>query len=338
APATVEARLGALSGEGLTGAIVMRDAAGAVVVRLDGVHVRRVARERLAPAVSPLLDLVWEEAASATQDAPPAGGAAVGDGPHAAVLRRRLAAEGVRIHGAAFEPTSADADVGVLDLRALDLAEEARSPLDALVGATSPALDLLRRADGRRVVVVTRGAHAVHAHERPDPRAAAVDGLAAGAAAEAAPGRVRRVALDPALAVDHSAPAPAATLASPDALVALRAGRRHVPRLARVEAATGPRRVEVAERGSLASVRIVALARRKPAEGDVEIAVRAAALSFRDVLGALARLPGPVAPLGLECAGVVEEVGPGVAHLRRGDHVLALAPGSLATHVTCPAG
>src|SRR5262249_20820944 len=73
-------------------------------------------------------------------------------------------------------------------------------------------------------------------------------------------------------------------------------------------------------------------------EGDVEIAVRAAALSFRDVLGALARLPGPVAPLGLECAGVVEEVGPGVAHLRRGDHVLALAPGSLATHVTCPAG
>src|SRR5262249_55180247 len=80
---------------------------------------------------------------------------------------------------------------------------------------------------------------------------------------------------------------------SPDALVALRAGGRHVPRLARVEAATGPRRVEVAERGSLASVRIVALARRKPAEGDVEIAVRAAALSFRDVLGALARLPGP---------------------------------------------
>src|SRR5262249_55180246 len=98
--------------------------------------------------------------------------------------------------------------------------------LDALVGATSPALDLLRRADGRRVVVVTRGAHAVHAHERPDPRAAAVDGLAAGAAAEAAPGRVRRVDLDPALPVDDSAAALAATFAG----CAGRAARGRPPR------------------------------------------------------------------------------------------------------------
>jgi NADPH:quinone reductase-like Zn-dependent oxidoreductase/acyl carrier protein len=73
--------------------------------------------------------------------------------------------------------------------------------------------------------------------------------------------------------------------------------------------------------------------RRAPAAGEVEIAVRATALNFRDVLNTLGLYPGDPGPLGGECAGTVVAVGPGVAELRPGDEVIALAGGSFASHV-----
>jgi NADPH:quinone reductase-like Zn-dependent oxidoreductase/acyl carrier protein len=63
------------------------------------------------------------------------------------------------------------------------------------------------------------------------------------------------------------------------------------------------------------------------------VAVRASGLNFRDVLNALGTYPGPPGPLGDECAGTVTAVGPGVADIAPGDDVLAVASGSLATHV-----
>ncbi|MEU9558388.1 SDR family NAD(P)-dependent oxidoreductase [Streptomyces fumanus] len=81
-----------------------------------------------------------------------------------------------------------------------------------------------------------------------------------------------------------------------------------------------------------------------PADGEVTIAVEAAALNYRDVMlavgllppGAEAPLPGGPAP-GLECAGTVTSVGGAVTGLRPGDRVYALAPRSLGSHVTVDA-
>ncbi|MEU9124410.1 SDR family NAD(P)-dependent oxidoreductase [Streptomyces sp. NPDC048506] len=73
--------------------------------------------------------------------------------------------------------------------------------------------------------------------------------------------------------------------------------------------------------------------------GQVAIAVRAAALNYRDILEVVGLLPaeaeeitGGRAGLGLECAGIVTAVGDGVASLRAGDRVFAVAPNSFSTH------
>ncbi|MBA0051258.1 SDR family NAD(P)-dependent oxidoreductase [Streptomyces sp. AJS327] len=61
------------------------------------------------------------------------------------------------------------------------------------------------------------------------------------------------------------------------------------------------------------------------ASGEVRVAVRAAGLNFRDVMVALGMYPGRAA-LGAEGAGVVTEVGSGVAELAVGDRVMGLMP------------
>jgi phthiocerol/phenolphthiocerol synthesis type-I polyketide synthase C len=80
--------------------------------------------------------------------------------------------------------------------------------------------------------------------------------------------------------------------------------------------------------------------RAAPGPNEVEIAVVATGLNFRDVMWALSLLPdemieqGGASPaLGCECAGEVTRVGTAVRHLRPGDHVAAFANGAFATHV-----
>ncbi|MDA2804025.1 type I polyketide synthase [Nocardiopsis suaedae] len=85
------------------------------------------------------------------------------------------------------------------------------------------------------------------------------------------------------------------------------------------------------------------------APGMVAIDVRAAALNYRDVMRASGLLPAELVEgthtehgLGLECAGVVSAVGPGVRSVAPGDRVMAIAPHSLASqaltfeHALCP--
>ncbi len=81
--------------------------------------------------------------------------------------------------------------------------------------------------------------------------------------------------------------------------------------------------------------------RSKPRAGEVEVAVEAAGLNFRDLMWSLALLPEDMleggfsgATLGLECAGRVVRVGAGVEKLKVGDRVMAFAPSSFATYVT----
>ena len=78
-----------------------------------------------------------------------------------------------------------------------------------------------------------------------------------------------------------------------------------------------------------------------PGPGEVGIAVRASAVNRADLLqrrGAYPPPPGASEVLGLECAGVVEAVGEGVAGLRPGDEVCALlAGGGYAERAVAPA-
>jgi len=79
---------------------------------------------------------------------------------------------------------------------------------------------------------------------------------------------------------------------------------------------------------------------RSVGTGQVEIEVHAAGLNFRDVMWAMGLFPeealidgfaGPT--FGLECAGIVRSIGPGVTGLAVGDRVMGFAPASLGTRV-----
>lgn len=81
--------------------------------------------------------------------------------------------------------------------------------------------------------------------------------------------------------------------------------------------------------------------RRPPEHDEIEIAVDAAGLNFRDVMWSLSILPEEIledgyagATLGLECAGRVVRIGSGVERFQIGDRVMAFAKSALATHVT----
>lgn len=122
--------------------------------------------------------------------------------------------------------------------------------------------------------------------------------------------------------------------------VAFRSGQRLVRRLQRTPAnrltgANSSRVLEIAERGSLDGLRLAQRPRRSPARGEVEIAVRAAGLNFRDVLNTLDLYPSQP-PLGAECTGVVCRLGEGVLEFEVGQRVAVLAAETLADFVTAP--
>lgn len=75
---------------------------------------------------------------------------------------------------------------------------------------------------------------------------------------------------------------------------------------------------------------LAVVARPEPAQGEVLIRVAAAGVNRPDLTqraGFYPPPPGAPETLGLEVAGVVEHVGPGVARWREGDEVCALLPG-----------
>jgi NADPH:quinone reductase-like Zn-dependent oxidoreductase/acyl carrier protein len=87
-----------------------------------------------------------------------------------------------------------------------------------------------------------------------------------------------------------------------------------------------------------------AIERTAPTGDEVEIAIEATGLNFRDLMWMLSLLPddiledgftGPT--LGLECAGRVLRTGPLVKGLEVGDRVVALAAAAFATHATISA-
>jgi NADPH:quinone reductase-like Zn-dependent oxidoreductase/acyl carrier protein len=110
------------------------------------------------------------------------------------------------------------------------------------------------------------------------------------------------------------------------------------------EAAVPAVRLQPGPQGAMAGFDWVESARRAPGPGEIEIAIDAAGLNFRDVMLASGLLNDDVlddglagAVLGFECAGHVARVGEGVAHLQPGDAVMGCGRESFATYVTADA-
>jgi len=137
-----------------------------------------------------------------------------------------------------------------------------------------------------------------------------------------------------------------------DDQVALRAGVRYVARLERWREQSANRltipdadafRLSISDDGILENLSLQPASPGDPGPDEVEIQVLACGLNFRDVLHALALLPGdhehrPVDPraaflIGSECSGKVVQVGNRVRDLKAGDEVVALANGCMATRV-----
>jgi acyl transferase domain-containing protein/NADPH-dependent curcumin reductase CurA/acyl carrier protein len=97
------------------------------------------------------------------------------------------------------------------------------------------------------------------------------------------------------------------------------------------DAARGATRLEFPTPGEAEGARLAAVERTAPGAGQVEIAVRAAALNFSDAL----KVTGvqPDAPFGMECAGVITRIGDGVVSFAVGDEVIAISPDSFRSHV-----
>ncbi|MFC8917774.1 SDR family NAD(P)-dependent oxidoreductase [Streptomyces sp. NPDC057116] len=199
------------------------------------------------------------------------------------------------------------------------------------------------------VWLVTRPSGLFPAPEKPAfPGDAAVWGMARSLANEQPGLGIRRVSLDRRGEPDADARRLAAELLAPgdeDEIVLTRGGR-FVPRethtrpgLTPVTTPAGAFTLRVCDPGLNYRLTWERTAPARPGPGQVAVAVRAAGLNYRDTLEANGLLPQeavegtPTAEgAGMECAGVVTEVGPGVTRWTVGDRVFGLAPAALASH------
>jgi myxalamid-type polyketide synthase MxaB len=212
-------------------------------------------------------------------------------------------------------------------------------------------------AEPPRVWLVTRAAQAVDPTQKSlEVAAASLWGLGRVIAIEQPELRCVRIDMDPGTP-DGELEALFLDLWLPDRedQLAYRQGARYAARLVPLTdrptksslPPNAPFRLQLKNLGVLDDLEIGPLVRRGPGPGEVEIGVRAAGLNFRDVLRALGMFRqyeesiglGSVGPstFGFECSGTVTAIGEGVRDFAVGDDVLAVATGSLSSHVTLPA-
>lgn len=268
-------------------------------------------------------------------DGDPALASAVADALHEAVDHGAEAA-GWRI--AAFPPGGAGVDpVAALAARVLRLR-------DLVIAAA---------ADGARLLFLVPGGSG-QGDVAPDPGQTAVWAMIRSAANEHPTVPMLRCDPDPAVPPAVAGARLAALIAAgsaetelaigPEGVAALRVMQGVVSEAASASAsamAGGRAVLRAAASGGLDDLRWQSEARRDPGPGEVEIAVAATGLNYRDVMWSMGVLPEEAlergfagASVGLECAGHVVRCGPGVTGLSPGDAVLTFGPSSFASHVT----
>ncbi len=209
------------------------------------------------------------------------------------------------------------------------------------------ALELVRQDFECNLVIATQGAFATATGSAPaDPAEATLWGMGRVIGNEYPGLDVRLVDLHGA---DAAALAAEVSRMDAETEVQLVAGHRYVNR-ERITKPSDEARyaglksetytLDFTPQGGLESLHLRELDRSEPANDDVEIAVKAAGLNFRDVLWCMGMLPeeavehgfsGPT--IGMECAGEVVRVGPDVTHVKAGDRVMAFASSCFGTHV-----
>jgi NADPH:quinone reductase-like Zn-dependent oxidoreductase/SAM-dependent methyltransferase/acyl carrier protein len=186
--------------------------------------------------------------------------------------------------------------------------------------------------------IVTRGACAVTESDPGDISQASISGFVTAVQREHQSIRWIHVDLDPRDGgqdlehllgeLDHVTSEP---------VVAYRRGARYAKRLIRRPLAkidsSRPMQLCIGNRGSLDTLAWQQADPLIPGPGQVRIRVKASGLNFKDVLNAMGTLSAAVGPLGFECAGLIDAVGPGVQGFAVGDPVLAITSGALATAV-----
>ncbi|MFB6888772.1 beta-ketoacyl synthase N-terminal-like domain-containing protein [Kitasatospora sp. NPDC056327] len=225
--------------------------------------------------------------------------------------------------------------------------------------AVRPALQLVRELAGEglpgapRLTLLTRGAQRVTGRDpAPDPAQALLWGPAGPAADGYDAPRPLVVDLDPDPARDDPARLLDVLLRPAGEAAALRGAVRYTPVRVPQDSADGTEpgwqrrpfdpeldtnhRILAVQPGLLGSLTPTRWERTAPGPGQVEIEVAAAGLNFSDVLKAMGAYPGAAGtvPLGVECAGRVSAVGPGVERFRTGDRVMAVVPSALAAYAT----
>ncbi|MER5556444.1 SDR family NAD(P)-dependent oxidoreductase [Streptomyces sp. NPDC002793] len=291
--------------------VELADPSGQPVATADSLVLREVPAERAPAGDSSLFRVDWTTTVPAGE-------------PRSLVL----------LDGDVFDLAAANHDVIGDDISVLCVRSEPGDTVAAAHAHAERVLASVRSAPDGELAVVTRGAIAVGPDEDvPDLGASVVWGLVRSAQSE-------QTAKYTLVDVDED---PASLALLPRVLgqgepqLALRAGVAYAPRLAGADTAgslvppAGPWRLDSTGGGTLDAVTLVPFpeARRPLGPHEVRVSVRAAGLNFRDVMVALAIVPG-LDGIGGELAGDVLEVGPGVSDLAPGDRVMGLCPAAFA--------
>ena len=98
-----------------------------------------------------------------------------------------------------------------------------------------------------------------------------------------------------------------------------------------------PLKINVGTKGALDTLHFIddISAETPIAPDQISIEVKVTSMNFKDIMISMGEVPSPY--LGVECAGVVNKVGNGVAHLKVGDRVCASSEGAYSTYARCKA-
>jgi NADPH:quinone reductase-like Zn-dependent oxidoreductase len=265
------------------------------------------------------------------------------DGVVASSFAAALEADGRRVVRAHGDGERIGSILDGLPDNSADAAVACFWPIDAATDTIAEhrrLLDLVRAlsaAGPRTLVLVTKGsagADAVCVDEHSAMSGAAAAALAAVAALEHPEISLRVLDIGSLRGEAHSGGALLAALrGTNERLLALR-GDDVLSRCLRhtsTKTPAGAFRIQQTGDG-LDGIDIAPFQHGMPGPGEIRVRVHAVGVNFRDTLVGLGAYPGAPAPLGGECAGVVDEIGPGVTNLAVGDRVACLVQGCFATH------